>query len=304
MSIVIPAYQAEDFLADAIESALHQTYPDIEVIVVIDGATDASATIARSYGPRVRVIEQANSGVPAARNRGTAAARGELVLFLDADDRLPPLLLASRLARLAEHPVAGAAQGEIREMDVDGTLLGRVPRAHRRRLVNRPTYVLTHGLPIGGSLLRRSALDEVGGFDETLDSCEDMEFYLRFLHAHSVVIDRRHPMEQRLHPGSSTTRFEVTLDYHDLVLSVFNRRHPSPWVRVAGHWSRVRTLRFLVRKSMYAREPLGALRQLLALVVRKPRLVPHALALVLTGPGWAVGSGWRWWRRRWGQGCG
>lgn len=293
VSIVIPAYQAEDFLADAIDSALGQTCADVEVIVVIDGATDASADIAKSYGPCVRVIEQPNGGLPVARNRGIAESHGEFVLFLDADDRLPALMVASRLGLLAEYPDAGAVQGEIREMTVDGSRLGRVPRAHRRQVVNRPTYILTHGLPIGGSLVRRAALDEVGDFDPTLRSCEDMDFFLRFLSQHSLVIDRSYPMELRLHPTSATTQFDVMLGYHERVLSAFARQHPSLWVSIAGHWSRVRTLRFLVRKAIYAKGPGGALRQLLGTVAHNPRLAPHAVVLALTAPGWALGSAWR-----------
>src|SRR6476469_10004419 len=90
VSVVIPAYNAERFLGEAIESVLAQGYAHFELIVVDDGSSDRTAEVARSFGDRVRTIEQENSGVSAARNAGTRAAGGELLAFLDADDRWSP----------------------------------------------------------------------------------------------------------------------------------------------------------------------------------------------------------------------
>ncbi len=86
VSVGIPVYNCERFLAEAIESVLAQTYRHVEVIVVDDGSVDHSADIAGNFGPRVRYCYQKNSGIGAARNRGLALASGELLAFLDADD--------------------------------------------------------------------------------------------------------------------------------------------------------------------------------------------------------------------------
>src|SRR3954452_15003770 len=90
VSAIIPAHNAERFLAAAIDSVLAQTYQPIECIVVDDGSTDGTPAVARSYGDRIRLIPQEQRGVSAARNRGAAEARGELLAFLDADDRWLP----------------------------------------------------------------------------------------------------------------------------------------------------------------------------------------------------------------------
>ncbi len=87
VSVVIPCYNASPFLRETLDSALNQTHPPLEVIVVDDGSTDDSATIAKSYGPPVRVIRQENQGESVARNRGIDEAQGEWIAFLDADDR-------------------------------------------------------------------------------------------------------------------------------------------------------------------------------------------------------------------------
>src|SRR5262245_14900968 len=88
VSVVIPCYNAERFLAETLESAFAQTYPHTEIIVVDDGSTDGSAKLIKDYGDRVKAELGANRGGSAARNRGTALARGEFIQFLDADDVL------------------------------------------------------------------------------------------------------------------------------------------------------------------------------------------------------------------------
>ena len=88
ISIVIPCYRHGKFLADAIDSALSQTHPDIEVVVVNDGSPDNTAAVCASFGNRIRYVEQGNKGLPAARNEGILAASGEYILPLDADDLL------------------------------------------------------------------------------------------------------------------------------------------------------------------------------------------------------------------------
>ena len=85
-SVVIPVYNRQDFLGEAIESALQQRLPPADIIVVDDGSTDESCKIARSFGDCVRVIEQDNAGCAVARNRGVAASTSEYIAFLDSDD--------------------------------------------------------------------------------------------------------------------------------------------------------------------------------------------------------------------------
>src|SRR5438132_1122109 len=90
VSILIPVYNAEAFVAEAIQSALDQTWPAKEVIAVDDGSTDRSPEILEGFGGRVKIIEQENRGASAARNRALNQAQGEFIQFLDADDLLSP----------------------------------------------------------------------------------------------------------------------------------------------------------------------------------------------------------------------
>src|SRR4249920_2954185 len=86
VSVVIPTYNDDRFVGEALRSVFAQTYDNIEVVVVDDGSSDDSVKVARSFGEKVRVIQQSNAGSAVARNRGMTAARGEFISFLDADD--------------------------------------------------------------------------------------------------------------------------------------------------------------------------------------------------------------------------
>src|SRR5580692_1468311 len=106
LSCVVPCYNSEPFLAAAIDSILAQEHRPLEIIVVDDGSTDASAEIAERYGEPVSLIRQSNRGPGAARNRGILAATGQYLCFLDADDLYRPGKLTAQLAELEAHPEA------------------------------------------------------------------------------------------------------------------------------------------------------------------------------------------------------
>src|SRR5690606_5350603 len=110
VSIIIPCYNAARWLPATLESALTQTWPATEIIVVDDGSSDDSLAIARGFAPRgVKVISQTNRGASAARNRGLAEARGDFIQYLDADDLLSPRKIELQLARLASAPADAVA---------------------------------------------------------------------------------------------------------------------------------------------------------------------------------------------------
>src|SRR5262245_41496134 len=108
VSVVIPAYNAEKSVARAIQSALAQSYPHVEIIVINDGSTDGTESIVRSFAGRVRYIRQENLGEPAARNRGFSLARGEFVTLIDHDGRWERSFIQDCVDFLRRHPQAVA----------------------------------------------------------------------------------------------------------------------------------------------------------------------------------------------------
>lgn len=109
VSVVVPTFNGERFLADTLRSVLAQTHPAVEIITVDDGSSDASVARVAEVAPHALRLSQANAGVSAARNRGLAAARGRYVIFLDQDDIWHPLQLERQVAWLGQHPECGVA---------------------------------------------------------------------------------------------------------------------------------------------------------------------------------------------------
>lgn len=181
VSIIIPAYNAEAYLAEAIQSALDQTYADTEIIVVDDGSTDATPAIARKFSS-VRLIQQANGGVSKARNTGIAAAEGEYLQFLDADDTLLPEKIARCMAAFHENPSADVVycDHEIRSPDMKTALLqpDDRPRPQGRiaeTLINATASFWVPHCP----LVKKDDARGVGGFRENLQGVADWHFWVK-----------------------------------------------------------------------------------------------------------------------------
>jgi len=178
ISVVIPTYNHARFLAQAIESALSQTYPVCEVIVVDDGSTDNTREIVAGFGDRVRYIYQDNSGPSRARNRGIREARFPWIALLDSDDWWLPEKLRLQTEALERDPGAVLVYSSVYWVRQDGTweLRRALPP---NRLWPRLRY---HQCVLGSDsvvLVRRDALLEAGGFDETLIACEDWDLWVR-----------------------------------------------------------------------------------------------------------------------------
>ena len=161
VSVVIPCYNQARYLRDAIRSVRQQTQQPIECIVVDDGSTDGTSEVAAGLG--AHVIHQANGGVSAARNAGLSAARGELVVFLDADDVLLPAALARGLSALVAQPGVAAVVSRCEVMDEQGTFVAarhhEVEPSNLYRGWLLSNFVWTPGAAISGAPLSRSSVD-------------------------------------------------------------------------------------------------------------------------------------------------
>ena len=210
VSVVIAAHDAADFIGEALGSALAQTYTPLEVIVVDDGSTDATAEVVQALAasdPRVRLIRMENRGPAAARNRAVAAAAGELIAPLDADDLWAPDKLERQVDTLQ---AAGAETGLVycwtSAIDQEGRLLAELWR-HRTETGEVRDLVVADGL-IGNAsvpLYRRSVFDEAGGYDEDLRLGEDWDFHTRAAAVARIGLVPAPLVGYRLRPDSATS---------------------------------------------------------------------------------------------------
>jgi GT2 family glycosyltransferase len=178
VSVIVPAHDAARWLDESLESALDQDGVALEVVVVDDGSTDATAAIAARHGGRVRCLRHdAPRGVAAARNTAIAAACGDVLAFLDADDRFLPGKLSHQLAFLDAHPDVGLVHTAWHFIDDAGRRLGTGWSSQegdvRGALLRGDTV---HPVAVA---VRRAPVVEAGGFDETIAALEDWQLFIR-----------------------------------------------------------------------------------------------------------------------------
>jgi glycosyltransferase involved in cell wall biosynthesis len=214
VSVIVPCYAQAAYLEEAIESVLAQTYAQVEIVVVDDGSPDNAARLAGRF-PWARCVRQANAGLAAARNAGIRESEGDLLVFLDADDRLLPRALEVGVEELRAHPEAAFAFGRYRRVTGDGRPLENDeqprPDANPYSVFLRYNYA---GIPATG-IFRRSALEDAGNFDETLPGAEDYDLGLRLSRQFAVQPHGEQVAEYRVHGGgmsrNAATMLAMTL---------------------------------------------------------------------------------------------
>jgi tetratricopeptide (TPR) repeat protein len=178
IAVIIPAYNQSQYLGQAIQSVLEQTFKDWEAIVVDDGSSDETRSVALSYpDARLHYIYQENRGLSAARNTGIRNTTAPYLSFLDSDDLFLPEKLAILLENLEAQPAVGLVAGQAIPIDEHGKQVGKImdtpiPQPSEQLLLGNPLHV-------GSVLLRRNWQEKAGYFDESLRSYEDWDMWLR-----------------------------------------------------------------------------------------------------------------------------
>lgn len=215
VNIVVPAYNAEAFIADTVRSALQQTFTDLQVTVIDDGSKDATASHAALDDARVRVISQENRGMSRSRNRGMAEADSEFVALLDADDLWHPEKLRLQLQALQDRPdhdfcytAFEVWHGEPRPGFFQEPRSGRIDETLSGWIY--PRLILdNHALP-SSVLWRRSAWDRMGGFLTDHQQTDDWEYLVRASTQHRFVRLAEPFVLYRQHPASLSKRVPAT----------------------------------------------------------------------------------------------
>lgn len=177
VSVIIPTYNRADFLTEAVDSVLNQTWRDFEIIVVDDGSTDGTRDVVGRYGDRIKYFHKQNKGPSSARNFGTSKAHGNFLAFLDSDDIWEPNKLDIQMNFLQSHPeikliscgsyIMGNSRK--RKFHIRGDLSGDLfLTLYQRSFINTSSVVLT-----------QDCFFQVGPFDETIQTAEDYDLWLK-----------------------------------------------------------------------------------------------------------------------------
>lgn len=219
VSVIIPVYNQARFVSEAIESALAQTYSSYEVIVVNDGSTDNTAEVLAAFAgdPRVRIVDQSNRGVAAARNAGAGTSAGDLLAFLDADDVWLPQKLENQVARFKQDPSLGLVHCGVVEIDGNGTPLrertdGLEGNVALDLLLFERTVILGGG---SGAMIPAKVFTEIGGFDERMSTSADWDLFFRIASHYGVGFVPEVLLRYRIH--GSNMHGNIRAMRHDML---------------------------------------------------------------------------------------
>ena len=221
VSVIVPVYNYDRYLAEAVESVLNQTYRSLEVIVVDDGSTDRSGEVARSFAVRgVRYCPQVHAGIGPTRNKGVELASGEFIAFLDADDRWPEEKIERQLKTFEDDPELDMVFGQALQLQNGPAWEAGVNDK------NRSVAGVVPGLVPGTMLIKRASFDRVGNFQGDLKVGEFIDWYARAveLKLRSLVLPELF-LWRRIHDSNQGIRERQSVsDYARVLKAKLDRR--------------------------------------------------------------------------------
>lgn len=257
ISVIIPSYNSEKHIAETIASILGQTFKDIELIVVDDGSTDRTPSIVSSFGAPVRLIEQANAGVCAARNRGLSEAQGHFICFMDHDDYWFPDKLARQIEAFKTRPEAGVVYSSFINWHAEED--GRFPPPDSFELMETADEIdpefsgwIYHLLLLdcwmltSTAMFRTEALEKCGSFDEDLPFSEDWDLWLRMAREYPMIKLQRPTTLYRQHKQQGN-RVVRDVDYRSSLLT----QAVEKWGFCSRDGRCIERRRFLDRLALY-----------------------------------------------------
>ncbi|WP_052359154.1 glycosyltransferase [Methanomicrobium mobile] len=216
VSVVIPVYNGSNYVREAIDSALAQTYKNIEILVIDDGSTDNTWDILQSYGDKIRKYHKQNGGVSTALNMGIKNMRGEWFAWLSHDDLWLPENIEKKIEFLNAHPNYRMCYGEIDHINSEHKILkiynttGRwYPKGKMLRQMLRSGYIVD-GLT---TIINKECFEKIGVFNENLRYCQDYEFWYRLAQVYDLGFCKGKYSQSRVHPEQ--TGYIHNISCHD-----------------------------------------------------------------------------------------
>jgi glycosyltransferase involved in cell wall biosynthesis len=202
VTVVTPSFNQAGYLEETIQSVLHQTYPNIEYIIMDGGSTDKSQEIIKKYASKLAYwVSEKDRGQTDAINKGFAMAKGEVIAWLNSDDTLLPNAVEEAVAFLKENPDIGLVYGDTNYIDENSQVIGRFPAAQTDLAKLRRGYV---HIPQQASFFRKSLWDQVGPLDPEFFFAMDYDLWVRLAGKSEVAYVKRYWANFRLHSDAKT----------------------------------------------------------------------------------------------------
>jgi len=205
IGIITPSYNQGAFISETIDSVLGQDYPGVVYRVIDGGSTDGTLAVLRSYGSRVDWVSEPDEGQASAINKGMRGLSTDIVAFINSDDAYLPGALSTVAAYFADHPDAVWLTGDHFLIDARGKHIRSYESAYKRMLRRRPTLArlaMANYIVQPSTFWRKTLLDEIGFFDESLRYCFDYDFWMRALQRHPLHVVGRPLSLFRVHGAS------------------------------------------------------------------------------------------------------
>lgn len=178
VSVIIPTYNRSQYITQALESVLGQSFRDYEMVVIDDGSTDNTQEVLKKFEGKIRSIRQDNQGISKTRNRGISETNGAYIAFLDSDDYWAPDKLAEQVKILDSHPKVGIVYGRMPIINERGEKIGMKPAGISGKNFKELLEVWGD-IPTSTVMARRECFDKVGLFDSPLEPMEDIDMWIR-----------------------------------------------------------------------------------------------------------------------------
>lgn len=249
VTIIIPCYNGEKYLKESIDSALNQTYKNIEVIVVNDGSTDNSLNIIYSYKSQVVLVNQNNEGLSAARNSGINKSTGDLIAFLDADDFWEPTFIEKLVNALTKSDAVLAYCGW-QNIGIEGPA-GRpyIPPDYEHSSIKTKKLIEGPCWPVHAVIIRKATLTTCGLFNTQLKCCEDFDLWLRTAVFNPVTLVPEVLAYYRHHDEQMTRNIVNIALTHLKVQTDFLNKHKNIAVALGNNTTRDITLGRLLNQA-------------------------------------------------------
>jgi glycosyltransferase involved in cell wall biosynthesis len=238
VSVIVPFFNSEKFISEAIQSVLSQTFTSWELLLVDDGSADESGKIAKRYvtnhHARIRYLEHVaheHKGMPASRNLGISCSSGEYIAHLDSDDIWSATLLEQQVKILDRNPTVAMTFGPMKVWsEWTGSETNRTDRVQRftfnaDRIFSPPTFVpllLSEKNDPAGYLIRRTVLEEIGCYEDGLEMCEDWALYTKIALKYDIFISSNCNYFYRQHAAQSCSALRRSGQFYAGFLPFFN----------------------------------------------------------------------------------